>query len=121
MQFLLRVVPWFIFVFAGQAVRAADDYVFHHENVMGTSLELRVTADNPASANRAESRVLGEIDRLSRIFSSYDPASEFRRWELTSQVKETVSNEVFDVLSACDRWRDLSGGAFDPRAEASSR
>ena len=52
-----------------------------HENVMGTSLELRVRADDAEAADRAEGRVLAEIDRLSPIFSGYDPASEFRRWQ----------------------------------------
>ena len=48
---------------------------------MGTSLELRVRADDAEAARRAEARVLGEIDRLSAIFSGYDPSSEFRRWQ----------------------------------------
>src|SRR4051794_26255790 len=29
---------------------AADDFAFHHENVMGTSLELRVVADHAEAA-----------------------------------------------------------------------
>src|SRR5579884_4024429 len=60
---------------------AAGDFVFHHENVMGTSLELRVRGDGAEAARWAEDRVLGEIDRLGAIFSGYDPSSEFRRWQ----------------------------------------
>ena len=88
---------------------------------MGTALELRITADSFEAACRAEARVLAEIDRLSGIFNSYDPTSEFRRWESTSHVKRRVSAELFDVLQACDRWREFSAGAFDPRAEICSR
>ena len=47
---------------------------------MGTSMELRLSADSEELARRAEDRVLREIDRLSAIFSGYDPTSEFSRW-----------------------------------------
>ena len=58
-----------------------NDFAFYHENVMGTSLELRVRADSRAAAQGAEERVLREIDRLAAIFSGYDPASELSRWQ----------------------------------------
>ena len=65
----------------------AGDYEFYHENVMGTSLELKVRADNLEAARWAEDRVLREIDRASAIFSGYDPASEFSRWQATSPAR----------------------------------
>src|SRR5262245_31747334 len=40
---------------------AADDYAFFHENVMGTSLELRLRADSVELAERAEDRVLRSL------------------------------------------------------------
>ena len=85
---------------------------------MGTSLELRVKADSLEAAKRAEDRVLREIDRLSAIFSGYDPKSEFRRWQKTPRRPVPVSPELFEVLRASDRWRDATGGAFDPRVAA---
>jgi thiamine biosynthesis lipoprotein ApbE len=97
---------------------AALDYEFYHENVLGTSLELRVQADSEEAARRAEGRVLGEIDRLARIFSGYDRTSEFSRWQETAQRPVPVSAELFEVLQACDHWREKSGGAFDPRVQA---
>jgi len=103
------------------AVRAAEDFAFFHENVLGTSLELRVRAENQASAERAEMRVLGEIDRLDAIFSGYKADSEFRRWQETINTPVNVSPELFHVLKASDRWRDITRGAFDPRVEAISR
>jgi len=106
---------------APRTARAADDFVFHHENVMGTSLELCVRADSPEAARRAEGRVLREINRLSAVFSGYDPASEFSRWQSDPKGPAVVSPELFEVLVASDRWRAATGGAFDPRAEALSR
>jgi FAD:protein FMN transferase len=106
---------------SSRPVSAADDHEFHHENVMGTSLELRVLAESERAAKSAEARVLGEIDRLSKIFSGYDESSEFRRWMATSGVPTRVSPELFDLLRQGDDWRARSGGAFDPRVEALGR
>lgn len=100
---------------------AADDFAFYYENVMGTSLELRVRADDAEAARRAENRVLREIGRLSGIFSGHDETSEFRRWQAASQRPMKVSPELFEVLQACDLWRARSAGAFDPRVQALSR
>src|SRR5579883_1108277 len=96
---------------------AAESFVFHHENVMGTSLELRVRADSEEVARRAEDRALREIDRLSAIFSAYDPRSEFSRWLAGPRTPVRVAPELFEVLERCDHWRAASGGAFDPRVE----
>jgi FAD:protein FMN transferase len=100
---------------------AADTFVFHHEDVMGTSMELRLLADSEALAQRAEDRVLREIDRLLAIFSSYDSQSEFSRWLASPGRPVRISAELFEVLRLCDRWRTVSGGAFDPRVEALMR
>jgi thiamine biosynthesis lipoprotein ApbE len=99
----------------------AADFAFFHENVMGTSLELRVQADGEAAARWAEDCVLREIDRLGMIFSGYEPASEFSRWQSAARAPIQVSPELFEVLEASDRWRSQSGGAFDPRVEALTR
>ncbi len=100
---------------------ALDEIVFHHENVMGTALELRVRADDFTAARRAETRVLEEIDRLTTIFSNHDASSEFRRWQAEPKGPVVVSAELFNVLQAADSWRVRSNGAFDPRAEVFTR
>jgi thiamine biosynthesis lipoprotein ApbE len=110
-----------LFEIMGPQATAADEFVFHHENVMGTSLELAVAADTAVAAQRAEKRVLSEIDRLSSIYSSYDRQSEFSRWQQAAgQGRIKVSHDLFEILSACDHWRGWSGGAFDPRVESLS-
>ena len=108
------VAGWICLALAGDST-VAGEFSFFHENVMGTSLELRVEADSERSASEAESRVLKEIDRLSAIFSNYDASSELRRWQAGSAAK--VSSELFDLLQASDWWHDASGGAFDPRVQ----
>jgi thiamine biosynthesis lipoprotein ApbE len=100
---------------------ATEDYEYYHENVMGTSMELRVLADDEKSARWAEERVLREIDRLNAIFSGYDATSELSRWQAAAKAPLRVSPELFDVLQEADRWRSGSEGAFDPRVEALTR
>ena len=41
----------------------------HYENVLGTSLELRIGAASPEAARRGEEAVLGEIQRQSWILA----------------------------------------------------
>lgn len=91
--------------------------VFHHENVLGTSLELKLAASSEMVARRAEAAALAEMDRLSKILSSYDATSEFSRWQKTSQSSVRVSPELFEVLAGFDQWRERSEGALDASAE----
>jgi FAD:protein FMN transferase len=113
-----RIAGVLLCALAAGAAPAARDYEFRHENVLGTSLELCVRADTEEAARSAEARALGEIDRLAAVFSGYDASSEFRRWQGTIGQPTKVSPELFELLNACDRWRERSGGAFDPRVQA---
>ncbi len=115
---IVRVVGVWLFALASVGTAAAEDHEFRHENVLGTSLELIVRADSEDAARAAEARALGEIDRLALVFSGYDAASEFRRWQATTGDLTRVSPELFELLDASDRWRNRSGGAFDPRVQA---
>lgn len=96
-------------------------YVFHHENVLGTSLELKIIASSAAQSELAEKAVLGEIDRESHILSSWDPNSEFSRWFRTTNQPVHVSPEFFEVLNLFDQWRDRTHGALDASAETITR
>jgi FAD:protein FMN transferase len=118
------IIPWVVIaLYVGIPIKglAAKEYSFYHENVMGTSFELRVRADSDQAALRAEACVLGEIDRLSAIFSGYDKNSEFARWQATSGAAVQVSAELFELLTICDEWMARSSGAFDPRVEVFTR
>jgi thiamine biosynthesis lipoprotein ApbE len=96
-------------------------FVFHHENVLGTSLELKVLAANSVTADAAEAAALVETDRLAAILSGYDSTSEFSRWMKTRGQVVPVSPDLFAVLDRFDRYRSLTHGALDPAAEAATR
>ncbi len=112
---LLSSVP------ATSAAGPANEFAFFHENVLGTSLELRVQTQHRKAAEAAEERVLREIDRLAAIFNGYDAASELSRWQERRDAPRNVSPELFEVLECSDSWIRKTGGAFDPRAEALTR
>ena len=96
-------------------------YVFHYENVLGTSLEIKVAASSSTQSEKAKEVVLAEIDRESRILSSWDPHSEFSNWFRKKDQPVKISPELFEVLSLFDKWRGLTYGALDASAETITR
>jgi thiamine biosynthesis lipoprotein len=93
-------------------------YRFNYENVLGTSLELKFSATSETQAQKAAAAALGEIDRESKILSSWDNNSEVSRWARTMGEPVRVSPELFEVLGLYDQWRIRTGGALDASAEA---
>jgi thiamine biosynthesis lipoprotein ApbE len=101
--------------------RQGRPFTYHYENVLGTSLELKLVAGSEAIADRAEAAALGEIDREAKILSAWDPASEFSQWSRDVGRATPVSAELMEVLALFDQWRERSGGALDASAEAVTR
>jgi len=118
----LRAAGWLIVCVLLTARPAwAETFTFHHENVLGTSLEIQVDAESASIAAQAEASVLREIQRLSGVFSSYDATSEFSRWQQAVGVPTKLSPELIEVLAKSDHWQAASKGAFNPAIEAVSR
>ena len=92
-------------------------FISHFENVLGTSMELKVLTPSKTTADRNETLVLNEISRMSKILSAYDAQSEFSKWMNSSNTPVKVSAELFEVLQLFDEWRVRTGGALDASAE----
>jgi thiamine biosynthesis lipoprotein len=82
-----------------------------HDGVIGTTVELRLQADDEAVAAEADRAALAEIDRLVAVFSAYDPASDLCRWR---RGEVAASSELTPLLATATRWWQRSGGVFDP-------
>jgi len=93
-------------------------FAFSYDNVLGTSLDLKVAAASPTEAHKAETAVLNEISREAKILSSWDADSEFSRWARTHGQAVPVSSELFEVLGMYDQWRARTNGALDASAES---
>ncbi|MEW4486514.1 DUF2271 domain-containing protein [Thalassoglobus sp. JC818] len=95
----------------------AEEFQFFHENVLGTSFELRVEADSKELAEQVESTVLAEIGRLDQVLSRYKVDSELMRWQ-RGELTAGVSDDLAIVLTQAEQWRQRTGGAFDVRSGA---
>jgi len=106
---------FFVFAFVQTALvvsLSAEKYAFNHEGILGTSMELVVDCENQAMANRAEALCLKEIDRLNRIFSTYDPATEISHWLNSRNEAVPVSPEMLQLFQKSTLWEERSEGAF---------
>lgn len=83
-----------------------------HQPVMGTHLELRITAASVHEARAAEASILADAHRLERVFTVFDPASELCRWR--SGATAEVGVELSGLLARAAWWHERSGGAFNP-------
>ncbi|MCP2013866.1 thiamine biosynthesis lipoprotein [Deinococcus sp. HSC-46F16] len=89
-----------------------------YERMLGTELELQIVAGTRPQAEAAERAALDEVDRLAGVLNRFDPASEFSRWAATEEHPLPLSPELRHVLVQADLWRERSGGAFHPGADA---
>jgi FAD:protein FMN transferase len=96
----------------GTAKRNVSEYYIHHDHIIGTSLDLWVTAPNADAAAEAEAAILDEIERLRQVFSLYDEASELSRLNRTREPM-VVSREMIDVLRQYEAFQVRTHGAFN--------
>ncbi len=83
---------------------------FRHDRLLGTVVEIDVAG--PSSwAGRLDAVVIAEIERLERVFSIFDPNSEFERWK-RDEVPDP-SSEFRDVMALALDWQVRSGGSFN--------
>ena len=112
---MLRIALFSLVSLLGNSVLATESFSFHHENVIGTSLEIKVNANLQATAKEAEKQVLAEIERLGAVYSTYDAKSEMRHWMDGESSEMNTSKELIELFRKCEeQWR-ASGGVFDPR------
>ena len=109
------------FQFASPAQHETNKWTFHHEHVLGTSLEISVMAASRTDAERAEQAILAAFDHDEALLSTWRTDSEVSRWAGTRFEPVAVSTELFDILAAFDTWRDRTAGALDASIEAATR
>ncbi|MFK7603816.1 FAD:protein FMN transferase [Deinococcus sp. SM5_A1] len=92
-----------------------------YERLLGTEVEVQVVARTRQQAEAAESAALDELERLSAVFNRFDAGSELSRWLTRPGEQVPLSHELRTVLALADRWREVTGGAFHPGADALGR
>jgi thiamine biosynthesis lipoprotein len=109
---------WPLILRAGAAALAAGSahaqaWRFHEPHVLGASLDMAVVSADPASALAAARAARAEIARLDAILSGWRPDSELAA--LNARTDFAASPDLFAVVQAAERWRAITGGAFDGR------
>lgn len=104
----------------GRSALSARDtiHTFDYENVLGTSLRVRLAARSADQARTASDAVLAEISRQAKILSTWDPQSEVSRWQHSKGQAVRVSPDLFRVLALYDEWRARTNGAVNPSAQS---
>src|SRR5262245_48681307 len=92
----------------------SEEHHFQYESVIGTSLDLAVWTRQPRIAESACRTVLEEVDRLTSILNTRDPASEISRMADLHE-RHGGSEELKEVLAAYDYWERRTGGVFSIR------
>ncbi len=89
----------------------------HRDHVLGTSLDMLALSATPNQTQRAFTAAIAEINRLDRVLSTYRTDSEISALNSPENDGKTiqVSTDLFNVIDACEAWRDQSGGAFSGR------
>jgi thiamine biosynthesis lipoprotein ApbE len=88
----------------------------HFEQVLGTSLDLKIVASSFELAEKAEAKVLAEFGRLQSILGSGE-SNEFGQWVKTQGEAIQVSPEISAVLGLFDTWQANTNGALNAAAE----
>ncbi|RZK50603.1 MAG: DUF2271 domain-containing protein [Pedobacter sp.] len=102
--------------------KKADLYLAHYENVLGTALEMKFLAYQESDAKQAETAALSEIERLSKVFSAYDPSSEFNQWKNLGVNEELkVSGELYEMFRLFESWKLKTNGALNANIGLASK
>src|SRR5690349_10081619 len=88
---------------ASPPAKAIREFSFHHDHVLGTSLDVCALAPDVKTASAAERIVLDEMERLRQVFSPFDPASEVSRLNQARGAFE-ASDDLLAVLREYEAW-----------------
>lgn len=92
---------------------ATQTHHFHRDHILGTSLDVVVQGASKQDAKRAVDAIQKEISQLDQVLSTWRDDSEITA--LNNNKQANVSAELFEVIAACETWRDKTCGAFDAR------
>lgn len=82
--------------------------------LLGTFVEITVTGTEINKLNRAADSAFTAIERIQKLLSAHDPASELSRLNREAASRAvTVSGATYQLLQRADRLATDSGGAFD--------
>ncbi len=91
---------------------------FHADHILGTSLDVVISALDPQTAILAAKAIRREIGRLDAIYSDWHDQSELAR--LNNGSAASLSPDLAKLLETAAHWRHVTSGAYDERLGAIS-
>jgi len=104
-------MPYLVALGAFAATPACSTFTFHETSVLGTSLDLVVTAPTNEDAEKARTVTLAEIERLRTILSTYDPSTDISKVNASKEPVK-VAKEVIEVLRLYQQWQIRTKGVY---------
>jgi FAD:protein FMN transferase len=99
---------------ARSATAPAAGWVRRQEAIMGTAICVELWSDDRRQGEAAAAAVIEEMHRIDRTMSPHKPDSELSRINRDAAARPVpLSEEMFGLLEAAQRFAHLSGGAFD--------
>ncbi|MEP6906827.1 MAG: DUF2271 domain-containing protein [Pseudoxanthomonas sp.] len=108
-----KAALWLLAACASSAC-ATEPQRHQRENVLGTSFEMIVVDADASRAGLAVIAALDEIERLEALLSTWDDDSELSRFNRAA-APLAGSDELREVLSRCEQWREQTHGIFSCR------
>ena len=96
------------------------EWSYHFDHILGTSLDVWVSASSERAADHAVEIIFAEIERLRRVFSPVDPDSELGRLNQTNS-PVSVSRDLIRVLGLYEAWNRITDGACSAQIPGLSR
>jgi thiamine biosynthesis lipoprotein len=84
------------------------------EEAMGTTFSVVLHGNERSRLEHAADAAFEEVERLDRMLSNYQPASEWSKVNRSAPFGAVkVSDELFHLLAQCVEYSKRSGGTFD--------
>ncbi len=104
----------FDFARRSASVGAAGGWMRRAEAIMGTAISVELWSEDRAAGEAAMTAVMDEMHRIDRAMSPHRPDSELSHINAEAALRPVaVSEEMFRLLTAAQRFSALSDGAFD--------
>ena len=82
--------------------------------LMGSRFDITLVADDSISANAYIDEAIIEIQRIERLISSWDPASQTSAINNNAGIRPVkVAKELYDLINRANHISKLTNGAFD--------
>ncbi len=92
----------------------AGGWMRRQESIMGTAISVELWSEDRREGEAAMAAVMDEMHRIDRAMSPHRPDSELSRLNRDAAAGPVpLSDEMFRLLAAAQRFSELSGGAFD--------